>query len=131
MGLSPICRIGQWHIFSEGGKVSVRIGAEGTVKETVLDYYDTEAFQDEEALHVADLQSQSNHTVIDSEGLPRAATYRWVEFEAARALNDWKPDGIILTSFEEKDGSKMPSKQHIYAGADEDEFYPATAAKAP
>ena len=54
--------------------------------------------------------------------------YRWEEFEAARALNDWKPDGIILTSFEEKDGSKMPSKHHNYAGADEDEFYPTVTA---
>jgi hypothetical protein len=132
MGLSPIFRVGQWHNFSEGGKVSVRIGAEGTVKETALDSYDSEAFQDEEVLHVADLQSQSNHTVFGSEGLPRAAIYRWAEFKAARALNDWKPDGIILTSFEEKDGSKMPSKQENHAGADEDEFYPTvTAANAP
>ena len=132
MELSPIFRVGQWHNFSKGGNVSVRIEAEGTIKETALDYYDTEAFQDEEALHVADLQSQSNHTVFGSEGLPRAAMYRWKEFEAARALNDWNPDGIILTSFEEKDGSKMPSKHHNYAGADEDEFYPTvTAANAP
>jgi hypothetical protein len=132
IGLSPIFRVGQWHNFSEGGKVSVRIGAEGTVKETALDCNDTEAFQDEEALHVADLQSQSNHTVFGSERWSRAAIYRWVEFEAARASNDWKPDGIILTSFEEKDGSKMPSKHQKHAGSDEDEFYPTvTAANAP
>jgi hypothetical protein len=57
---------------------------------------------------------------------------RWVELDAARALNDWKPDGIIFTSFEKKkDGSKKLSKPNNYAGADEDEFYPATAAKAP
>jgi hypothetical protein len=117
--------------FSEDGKVAVWTKAEGSFEDAALDLNDTVAFQDEGALHVADVQSHSNHTVFGSEGLPRVAINRWVEFDAARELNDWKPDGIILTSFEKKDGSKMPSKQHIYAGADEDEFYPATAANAP
>jgi hypothetical protein len=118
--------------FSEDGKVAAWTKAEGSVEEAALDLNDTVAFHDEEALHVADVQSHSNHTVFGSEGLPRVATNRWVEFDAARALNDWKPDGIIFTSFEKKkDGSKKLSKPNNYAGADEDEFYPATAAKAP
>jgi len=77
-----------WHNFSDDGIAAVWTKAEGSVEEEALYYYDTEAFQDEEALLVADLQSQSNHTVFNLEGSPRAATYLWVEFEAARALND-------------------------------------------
>jgi hypothetical protein len=51
-------------ILSEDGKVAILTKAEGTLEEIVLDLNDTEAFQDERTIHVADLdlESQSNHS---------------------------------------------------------------------
>ena len=48
-------------IFGEDGKEAVLTKAEGIVEEAELDLNDTEAFQDEGTIHVADLESQSNH----------------------------------------------------------------------
>jgi hypothetical protein len=46
--------------------------------------------------------SHNRITVDDSKDLPRAVNNRWVQFEAVRASNDWKPNGMIFYVFREE-----------------------------
>ena len=104
--------------FREDGKVAAWTEAECTVEEAALDFIDTEGFK-MKRLNVTDLEPESYSCWF--ERIAEGGKNRWANFEAARASNNWEPDGMILTSFVRKDGSKKPSKPN-YAGADEEDF---------
>ena len=119
MVLSSILVTDNGTSFREGGKIAAWTEAEGNVEEAAFDSIDTEAFQEEKTQSVADFEPESHSCWFGR--IAEGGKNCWVIFEAARASNNWEPNGIILTSFVQKDGSKKPSKPN-YAGADEEDF---------